>query len=177
MPATANPTVRLTTSLGDITLELFADKAPLSTANFLAYTDDKFYDGTVFHRVIPNFMLQGGGFTEAMVQKPTQKPIKNEADNGLRNTRGTVAMARTMVVDSATSQFFINTVDNAFLDFKGPTQQGYGYAVFGKVIDGMDIVDKIEKVQTGNRGPHQNVPVSPVTILKVTRIEAAAGAK
>ena len=173
MPATANPTVQMTTSLGEITIELYADKAPLSVSNFLAYVDGSFYDGTVFHRVIPNFMIQGGGFTEAMVQKPTRKPIKNEADNELKNTRGTLAMARTAVVDSATSQFFINTVDNGSLNFRDKSSQGYGYAVFGKVTAGMDVVDKIVQVPSGNRGPHQNVPLQPVTIIKVTRTTPA----
>jgi cyclophilin family peptidyl-prolyl cis-trans isomerase len=174
MPATANPTVLLSTSMGDITIELYPDKAPVSVANFLAYVDDKTYDGTIFHRVIPGFMLQGGGFTPDMTQKPTRAPIKNEADNGLLNARGTLSMARTMVVDSATCQFFVNTVDNKFLDFKSKTQQGYGYAVFAKVIAGMDVVDQIAKVPTGNQGGHQNVPVTPVTILKATRTTPAA---
>jgi cyclophilin family peptidyl-prolyl cis-trans isomerase len=174
MSATANPTVQMTTSLGEITIELFADKAPVSVSNFLAYVDANFYDGTIFHRVIPNFMIQGGGFTADMRQKPTKPTIRNEADNGLKNTRGTLAMARTAVVDSATSQFFVNTVDNGFLDFRDKSAQGYGYAVFGQVTAGMDVVDKITQVRTGNRGPHQNVPAEPVTILKVTRGVSAA---
>ncbi len=173
MPATANPTVQMTTSLGEITIELYADKAPVSVANFLAYVDANFYAGTVFHRVIPNFMIQGGGFTADMRQKPTKPAIRNEADNGLKNTRGTLAMARTAVVDSATSQFFINTVDNGFLNFRDKSSQGYGYAVFGKVTAGMDVVDKIVQVPSGNRGPHQNVPLQPVTIIKATRTDPA----
>ena len=172
MPATANPTVQMTTSQGEITIELYADQAPVSVSNFLAYVDANFYAGTVFHRVIPNFMIQGGGFTADLAQKATKPAIRNEADNGLKNTRGTLAMARTMVVDSATSQFFFNTVDNGFLNFREKSPQGYGYAVFGKVTAGMDVVDKIAQVQTGNRGPHQNVPLQPVTILKVTRTAA-----
>lgn len=174
MPVAKNPTVRLSTSMGDVTIELYPEQAPVSVSNFLAYVDSDFYKGTVFHRVIPGFMIQGGGFTAEMGQKPTRAAIKNEADNGLLNTRGTLAMARTMVVDSATSQFFVNTVDNTFLNFKNKTPQGYGYAVFGKVIDGMDVIDKIEKVRTGNKGPHQNVPVEAVSILKAERLAAPA---
>ena len=174
MSETANPVVLMSTSMGDITIELFADKAPLSVANFLAYVDDKFYDGTIFHRIIPNFMNQGGGFTADMRQKPTKAPIKNEADNGLTNDRYTLAMARTSVIDSATSQFFINTTDNGFLNFKNKSQQGYGYAVFGKVTAGMDVVDKMAQVPTGNRGGHQNVPTTPVVINSVTRVAPAA---
>ena len=170
MTAPANPTVKMSTSLGDVTIELFADKAPISVANFLAYVDANFYDGTIFHRVIPNFMIQGGGFTADMAQKSTRGQIKNEADNGVLNTRGTLAMARTAVVDSATSQFFVNTTDNGFLNFKGKNPQGYGYAVFGKVIKGMDVIDQIEKVKTANKGPHQNVPVEAVTILSIKRL-------
>lgn len=166
-----NPVVLLETSLGDITLELNADKAPITVANFLAYAQDGFYDGTVFHRVIENFMIQGGGLTAEMKEKKGGKPIKNEADNGLSNQRGTVAMARTQVVDSATSQFFINTVDNNFLDHRGSSAQTYGYAVFGKVKDGMETVDAIRKVATGNRGPHQDVPLEPVVINKVSVVE------
>jgi peptidyl-prolyl cis-trans isomerase A (cyclophilin A) len=165
----SNPTVVISTSLGDIAVELNADKAPLSVSNFLAYVDAKFYDGTIFHRVIPNFMIQGGGFGPDMRQKPTRAPVKNEAGNGLANSRGTIAMARTMVVDSATAQFFINHADNAFLNQRDTSPQGFGYAVFGKVTDGMDVVDKIAKVPTGNSGGHQNVPTTPVTILKIAR--------
>ena len=155
------------TSMGSITVELDDEKAPITVKNFLDYAASGHYDGTIFHRVIDGFMIQGGGFTRAMDQKPTKAPIKNEASNGLTNKRGTIAMARTMVVDSATSQFFINLVDNDFLNFRAPTPQYYGYAVFGKVTDGMDVVDKIAKVKTGFAGPHQNVPEEPVVIKKV----------
>lgn len=163
----ANPHVLLTTSLGEIEIELAADKAPISTQNFLAYVQSGFYDGTQFHRVIPGFMIQGGGFDADMSEKDTQAPIKNEADNGLRNERGTLAMARTQVVDSATSQFFINHKDNAFLDHGG---RDFGYAVFGKVVRGMDVVDKIAQVPTGNRGMHQNVPRQPVLIVSAKQL-------
>ena len=156
------------TTLGTITLELDDEKAPATVANFVQYAKDGHYDGTIFHRVIDGFMIQGGGFTKDMNQKETRAPIRNEAMNGLKNLRGTIAMARTMVVDSATSQFFINLVDNGFLDFRSPTPQGFGYAVFGKVTDGMEVVDKIAKVKTGFAGPHQNVPEEPVVIKKVT---------
>ena len=155
------------TSMGSITVELDDAKAPITVKNFLDYAASGHYDGTIFHRVIDGFMIQGGGFTKAMDQKPTKAPIKNEAANGLTNKRGTIAMARTMVVDSATSQFFINLVDNDFLNFRAPTPQYYGYAVFGKVTDGMDVVDKIAKVKTGFAGPHQNVPEEPIVIKKV----------
>ena len=154
--------------MGTITLELNADKAPTTVGNFVKYAKEGFYDGTIFHRVIDGFMIQGGGFTKSMDQKPTHEPIRNEAMNGLKNKRGTIAMARTMIVDSATSQFFINLVDNDFLDFTSPTPQGFGYAVFGKVTDGLDVVDAIGKVKTGFAGPHQNVPETPVVIKKVT---------
>ena len=156
------------TSMGTITLELDDEKAPETVANFVRYAKDGHYDGTIFHRVIDGFMVQGGGFTKEMNQKETREPIRNEAMNGLRNLRGTIAMARTMVVDSATSQFFINLVDNAFLDFQSPTPQGFGYAVFGKVTDGMDVVDRIAKVKTGFSGPHQNVPEEAIVIKKVS---------
>ena len=155
------------TSMGSITVELDDEKAPITVKNFLDYAASGHYDGTIFHRVIDGFMIQGGGFTKAMDQKPTKAPIKNEASNGLTNKRGTIAMARTMVVDSATSQFFINLVDNDFLNFRAPTPQYYGYAVFGKVTDGMEVVDRIAKVKTGFAGPHQNVPEEPVVIKKV----------
>jgi cyclophilin family peptidyl-prolyl cis-trans isomerase len=163
-----NPIVVISTSMGDIEAELYADKAPETVKNFLSYAESGHYDGTVFHRVIKGFMIQGGGMTADMNQKPTKAPIKNEADNGLKNTNGTLAMARTGVVDSATSQFFINVKDNAFLDHKSKTPQGYGYAVFGKVIKGMDVVQKIENVDTTSKGMHQDVPVQPVTIKSVT---------
>lgn len=156
------------TNMGTITLELNEEKAPETVRNFVKYAEDGHYDGTIFHRVIDGFMIQGGGFTKAMNQKPTRDPIRNEAMNGLKNERGTIAMARTMVVDSATSQFFINLVDNAFLDFSSPTPQGFGYAVFGKVVDGMSVVDSIAKVKTGFSGPHQNVPEEPILIKKIT---------
>jgi peptidyl-prolyl cis-trans isomerase A (cyclophilin A)/peptidyl-prolyl cis-trans isomerase B (cyclophilin B) len=155
------------TSMGTITLELDDAKAPETVANFVKYAKDGHYDGTIFHRVIDGFMIQGGGFTKDMNQKETRQPIRNEAMNGLKNVRGTIAMARTMVVDSATSQFFINLVDNNFLDFQSPTPQGFGYAVFGKVTDGMSVVDAIAKVKTGFAGPHQNVPDVAIVIKKV----------
>jgi cyclophilin family peptidyl-prolyl cis-trans isomerase len=164
---TKNPTVIIATSLGDIEAELYADKAPTSVENFLAYVKSGHYDGTVFHRTIKNFMIQGGGMTPDMQQKATQPPIKNEAGNGLKNETGTLAMARTGVVDSATSQFFINVKDNAFLDHKNDTPQGYGYAVFGKVTSGMDVVRKIENVATTNKGMNQDVPVEPVVIKSI----------
>jgi cyclophilin family peptidyl-prolyl cis-trans isomerase len=156
------------TSMGTITLELNEEKAPETVRNFVKYAEDGHYDGTIFHRVIDGFMIQGGGFTKSMNQKPTREPIRNEAMNGLKNERGTIAMARTMIVDSATSQFFINLVDNAFLDFSSPTPQGFGYAVFGKVVDGMNVVDSIAKVKTGFSGPHQNVPEEAIVIRKIT---------
>ena len=160
--------VTMETSMGTISLELNEEKAPETVKNFAQYAKDGHYDGTVFHRVIDGFMIQGGGFTKDMNQKKTREPIRNEAMNGLKNARGTIAMARTMVVDSATSQFFINLVDNGFLDFQSPSPQGFGYAVFGKVTDGMDVVDKIAKVKTGSVGPYQNVPEVSVVIKKVT---------
>ena len=164
-----NPVVVIETSLGTITAELDRAKAPLSVENFLQYAGDGHYDGTIFHRVIKGFMLQGGGFTPDLQQKPVRGPIKNEATNGLTNDRGTLAMARTGVVDSATSQFFINTgTNNGFLNNTGTTQDTYGYAVFGKVTDGMDVVDKIEGVATGTRGPNSDVPNTPIEILSIT---------
>jgi len=166
-----NPMVIMKTSKGDITIELFEKEAPESVKNFLQYVDDGHYDGTIFHRVISNFMIQGGGFTADMQQKPTRAPIKNEAANGLKNDRGTLAMARTSDVDSATSQFFINVVDNAFLDYKSSTPSGFGYCVFGKVTDGMDVVDAIRSVKTGRHGPYGDVPVETVEILSVKRAE------
>jgi len=161
-------TITLETSKGNIRLELDAEKAPVTVANFLEYARAGHYDNTIFHRVIPGFMIQGGGFDASMKQKPTNAPIKNEADNGLKNLSGTIAMARTSDPHSATAQFFINVSDNAFLDFKSPTSQGWGYAVFGKVTDGMDVVRAIEKVQTGNKAGHQDVPLTDVIITKVT---------
>lgn len=161
-------TVRMQTSKGTFLLELDADKAPVTVANFLEYAKSGFYDGTIFHRVIPGFMIQGGGFESGMSQKPTNDPIKNEADNGLKNEIGTIAMARTPDPDSASSQFFINVKDNAFLNYSAPTSQGWGYCVFGKVVDGLDVVQEIEKVATGNNGGHQDVPVEDVIIETVT---------
>lgn len=162
--------VKLETSLGDITIELNAEKAPITVANFLSYVDDGFYDGTIFHRVIKGFMVQGGGFDENMAQKSTKSPIKNEANNGLANNHYTLAMARTAVPDSATGQFFINGNNNDFLNHTAPTGSGWGYCVFGKVIEGMDIVDKIIQVKTGNKNGHQDVPVDNVVIKKASRI-------
>ncbi|WP_340618401.1 peptidylprolyl isomerase A [Xenorhabdus entomophaga] len=163
VPALAAEThVKLVTSAGEIEIELDSNKAPISTKNFVEYVNEGFYNNTIFHRVIPGFMVQGGGFTKDMKQKTTRAPIKNEADNGLRNLRGTIAMARTADKDSATSQFFINVTDNAFLDHG---QRDFGYAVFGKVVKGMDVVDKISQVKTENVGPYQNVPVKPIVIL------------
>jgi cyclophilin family peptidyl-prolyl cis-trans isomerase len=156
--------VEMKTSEGKIRIELWADKAPQTVKNFLRYVEEGFYDGTIFHRVMDNFMIQGGGFTADMNQKKPYEPIKNEAAGELKNNRGTIAMARTNVVDSATSQFFINLKDNEFLNHRDASPTGFGYAVFGKVIDGMDVVDKIAKVPTTNAGPHQNVPVKPVLI-------------
>ena len=158
--------VELTTTLGSFTVELYPEKAPLTVENFLAYADAGFYDGTIFHRVIPRFMVQGGGFTRNMKEKETRSPIKNEAINGLKNKRGTLAMARTRDINSATSQFFINVKHNEFLDHG---VRDFGYAVFGKVVQGMEVVDKIAAVKTGNRGMHQNVPVEAVVIESVRR--------
>ena len=166
-----NPKIKIETTLGDITLELDAAKAPTSTENFLSYVKDGHYDGTIFHRVIPNFMVQGGGMNPDMSEKESKASIKNEANNGLKNLRGTVAMARTNDPHSASSQFFINVKDNAFLDHKSEDMQGWGYAVFGKVVDGMDVVDKIEKVETGTTGFHQDVPKDAVILNKVTVVE------
>ena len=162
----ANPIVVLSTNMGDITIELYQAKAPISVKNFMTYAKNGFYTGTVFHRVIPGFMIQAGGFTTDMKQKTTQPAIKNEAQNGLSNKRGTLAMARTSIVDSATSQFFINVSDNTFLDHG---VRDFGYAVFGKVIAGMDIVDKIAGTKTGRKGGQPNVPIESVTITGVTK--------
>lgn len=172
-PQGENPVVIIKTSKGDIKLKLFEDKAPITVKNFLAYLDSGHYNGTIFHRVIGNFMIQGGGFTPDMEQKPTRAPIKNEAQNGLVNKRGTVAMARTSVIDSATSQFFINVVDNAFLNFQSADARGFGYCVFAEVVDGMDVVDAIRAVPTSNKGPHGDVPSEPVEIIEVVRAESA----
>jgi peptidyl-prolyl cis-trans isomerase B (cyclophilin B) len=167
---TANPVVILETTMGNISVELDAKNAPNTTANFLEYVDDGYFVDTTFHRVIPNFMIQGGGITADMRDKPSKRaPIKNEANNGLKNDRGTLAMARTSDPHSATSQFFINLKDNDFLNFRSESMQGWGYAVFGKVTDGMNIVDEIARVRTGNKGGHQDVPVETITITGVKR--------
>ena len=162
----AAPRMEINTSQGKIVLELNADKAPKTVENFLQYAQSGFYDGTIFHRVIPGFMIQGGGFEPAMTQKKTRAPIDNEAKNGLKNARGAISMARTGAPHSATAQFFINLVENQSLDY--PSFDGWGYAVFGKVVEGMDVVDKIAGVATGRSGPHQDVPIEPVIILSVT---------
>jgi peptidyl-prolyl cis-trans isomerase B (cyclophilin B) len=163
-----NPVVIMDTSHGKITIELFAEKAPITVKNFLQYVDDKFYDGTIFHRVIPDFMIQGGGMEAGLKEKKTRAPIKNESTNGLSNEKGTLAMARTNVPDSASAQFFINVKDNDFLD-RAKARDKVGYAVFGKVIDGMDVVDKIRRVETTEKGPHENVPAQDVVIRSVRR--------
>ncbi len=162
--------VKLQTNFGDITLELNADKAPITVANFLKYVDSGFYDNTIFHRVINGFMIQGGGFDTDMNQKPTDAEIKNEADNLLDNKKYTIAMARTSAPHSASSQFFINVADNHFLDFTAPSGSGWGYCVFGKVVEGTDVVDKIKQVATTNRRGHQDVPVENVVIERATRV-------
>jgi len=167
-----NPQVMLETSMGNITIELFKEKAPITVRNFLGYVKDGFYDGLIFHRVIKDFMVQGGGMSESLEQKKPKFAIKNEATNGLSNTRGTLAMARTSVVDSATSQFFINTVDNLFLNHKGKQPDSFGYCVFGQVVEGLDVVDKIREVKTGNKNGHSDVPVEPVFIVSAKLIEA-----
>ena len=169
----ANPMIILKTNKGDITIELFAKEAPETTANFLKYVDEGFYKGTIFHRVINGFMIQGGGFTKDMNQKPTNPPIKNEAGNGLKNDRGTLAMARTSDPNSATAQFFINLVNNDFLNFRSPDPRGIGYCVFGKVVSGMEVVEAIKGTRTGNRGMHQDVPVEPIEILDAVRAPAS----
>ena len=174
----ANPQVKLETSKGDIVLELYEDKAPATVANFLGYVESGFYAGTVFHRIIPNFMVQGGGFDQQYQQKKTRAPIQNEADNGLSNTRGTIAMARTGDPHSATAQFFINTVDNGPLDFTAKHPRGWGYAVFGKVVSGMDVVDAISATPTGvgklQGYPARDVPTTPVIIKSATLVTPAA---
>ena len=162
--------ILMTTTLGPMTLELDADNAPKTVENFLSYVSNGFYDGTIFHRVINNFMVQGGGFTADMEQKATQAPIDNEANNGLKNARGTIAMARTQDPHSATAQFFINVQDNDFLNHTGENMQGWGYTVFGKVIDGESVLDKIRCVQTGSQAGHQDVPVEPIIIESMTVI-------
>ncbi len=162
--------IRLHTSLGAITLELDAERAPKTVENFLRYVKEGFYDGTIFHRVIDGFMIQGGGFTEDMQQKDTHAPVENEAVNGLKNAAYTIAMARTPNPHSATAQFFINVADNGFLNHTAPTPQGFGYCVFGRVVEGQDVVDKIRKVKTGNRSGHQDVPVDNVVIERAEEI-------
>lgn len=169
--ADPDPAVKLETSLGDIVVRLDARKAPISTANFVQYVKSGFYDGTVFHRVIKNFMIQGGGFTPDLKQKTARASIRNEADNGLKNKKYTIAMARTSEPHSASAQFFINTKDNDFLDFKSQTPQGWGYAVFGKVIKGQEVVDKIAAVQTGKKGYYDDVPMESVIIKKAVIVE------
>jgi peptidyl-prolyl cis-trans isomerase B (cyclophilin B) len=166
-----NTIVNIETNKGNIKVELFDAQAPKTVANFKEYMKDGFYNNTIFHRVIDGFMIQGGGFTADFQQKSTKAPITNEASKDLLNKRGTLAMARTSDVNSATAQFFINVKDNDFLDHRNTTSAGYGYAVFGKVVDGMDVVDKIAKVKTGNKGPHSDVPTDSVVILKVTEVK------
>ena len=166
-----NPMVTIKTSLGTIKVELFADKAPTTVENFQQYVSDEFYNGTIFHRVIEGFMIQGGGFGADMKEKKTRPPIKNEARADVKNLRGTLAMARTPDIHSATAQFFVNLKDNAFLDHKDETARGFGYAVFGRVVGGMDVVDKIAKVSTGRVGHHEDVPREPVIIESITRVK------
>ena len=168
---TTNPRVKMTTSQGDIIISLDAVKAPKTVANFLAYVNDGFFDGTIFHRVIDGFMIQGGGFEPGLKQKPTKAPVENEANNGLKNNKYTLAMARTQDPHSATAQFFINVANNDFLNHTAPTAQGWGYAVFGEVVEGKDVVDKMKGVATGNSGMHQNVPTTDVLIIKAAVIE------
>ena len=172
-PAKANPQVRITTNMGIIEAELYADKAPLTVKNVLSYVERGYYNGTIFHRVMSGFMIQGGGFVPGLKQKSTGVPVKNEADNGLKNLAGTLAMARTPDPHSASAQFFINTVDNAMLDHRDKTDRGWGYAVFGKVTKGMDVVKKIESVHTHTVGPFENVPKQDVVIQKVEQIKPA----
>nr|WP_170941524.1 peptidylprolyl isomerase [Bordetella genomosp. 7] len=170
-PMSTTPRVKLQTNQGEIVITLDAEKAPKTVENFLGYVNSGFYNGTVFHRVIDGFMIQGGGFESGLKQKPTQAPIENEADNGLKNEKYTLAMARTSDPHSATAQFFINVADNDFLNFTAPTPNGWGYAVFGKVTEGTDVVDKIKGVKTGNSGFHQNVPTEDVIIEKAEVVE------
>lgn len=170
----ANPRVKIETTKGTIVAELFSKAAPKTVANFLQYVHDGFYDGTIFHRVIKNFMIQGGGFTKDMTEKPTRPPVVNEADNGLKNGLGTLAMARTPDPNSATAQFFVNVKDNAFLNFRSKDPEGWGYCVFGKVVSGLNVVTAIENEPTGNSGMYQDVPVTPVVITKVSLVEVAA---
>ena len=169
----SDPMVEVKTNLGSFTLELYPDKAPISVKNFMQYVNKKFYDGTTFHRVMPTFMIQGGGFTPDMMKKATGAPIKNEANNGLQNLKGTIAMARTSEINSATCQFFINVKDNTALDYRGETSDKYGYTVFGKVVEGMDTIEKIKNVDTTTKGAYKNVPVKPVIIKSIRRISKA----
>lgn len=169
--ATTQNKVKLTTSLGSILIQLDTEKAPVTAANFISYVEKGFYNGTIFHRVIPGFMAQGGGFDAAFQQKDTQAPIENEAANGLKNKRGSIAMARTNAPHSATAQFFINYKDNSFLDHTSPTPSGWGYAVFGEVVEGMDVVDSMAKQPTGNRGMHQDVPKTDIVIEKAEMVD------
>lgn len=172
--AAAEPRVELKTSMGAIVIELFPERAPATVQNFLQYVKDGHYDGTVFHRVIPKFMIQAGGFTPEFKEKPTRPPVRNEAGNGVKNITGTVAMARRADPHSATAQFFINVADNPFLDFRYPTQQGYGYCVFGRVVDGMKVVRRIAGVPTGaGPGPHRDVPLKPVIIERARLLEGS----
>lgn len=166
-PMNLRPVVIIETSMGTIKAELWADSAPITVKNFLKYTDEKHYDGLIFHRVMQGFMIQGGGFDPSMKEKPTHAPIKNEASTKKKNNRGTLAMARTRVVDSATSQFYINLTNNEFLNHRDKTPDGFGYCTFGKVLDGMKVVDKIAAVRVGNTAGHQNVPVTPVIIKSI----------
>jgi cyclophilin family peptidyl-prolyl cis-trans isomerase len=171
----ADPQVELKTSAGTVVLELYPDKAPKTVENFIQYAKDGFYNGTMFHRVIAGFMIQGGGFTTDFKQKDTRAPVRNEAETGLKNATGTIAMARTSDPHSATAQFFINVTDNAMLDFKFPTEQGYGYCAFGKVVKGMDVVERIARVATGpGPEPHRDVPVKPIVIESVKVLDAGA---
>jgi cyclophilin family peptidyl-prolyl cis-trans isomerase len=167
-PAPGNPVVVISTSMGDITVELFKDRAPVSVENFLQYVKDGFYEGTIFHRVKRGYVVQGGGYTPEMVEKGTRPPIQNEATNGLRNTRGTVAMARTQALRSGTSQFYFNLANNSELDHRGYAPPDFGYAVFGRVLEGMDVVDTIAATPVGASGPHDDVPLAPVIIQKIT---------
>ncbi len=167
----ANPRVVMKTSMGDMTIELYPDKAPITVQNFLSYVDEKFYDGTIFHRVIKGFMIQGGGLTADFKEKPAKPPIQNEATNGLENKRGTIAMARMPEIHSATCQFFINHVDNAFLNHRNNTPEGFGYAVFGRVVSGIEVVDKIASVRTGTIKGYADAPLETVTIISVRRVE------
>lgn len=170
----ANPKVEMKTSLGTLVIELYPENAPKTVENFVQYVKDGFYDGTIFHRVIPGFMIQGGGFNAGLQQKPTRPAIRNEAGNGLRNAVGTVAMARTADPHSATAQFFINVSENDFLDFKSPDDKGYGYTVFGRIASGMEVVQKIVQVPTSSLGPHQNVPRQPVVIERARLLQEPA---